>query len=62
MLVLINASETEVEFTLPPAPGEGWRLQLDTAAPTRANGKINKAVIAVPARGLQVLISVPGVA
>jgi len=32
LLLLLNAGETAVDFTL---PGEGWRLLLDTAAPSR---------------------------
>ena len=59
MLVLVNAGNTAVDFTLPPAPGAGWHLQLDTAAPASAADKTNQTVIAVPARGLQVLISAP---
>ena len=59
VLVLVNAGNTAVDFTLPPAPGAGWHLQLDTAAPASAADKTNQTVIAVPARGLQVLISAP---
>ena len=32
LLLLLNASETNVDFTL---PGEGWKLLVHTAAPQR---------------------------
>ena len=59
VLVLVNAGTAAVDFTLPSAPGEGWRLQLDTTAPSVSGGKDSQAFIAVPARGLLVLTSAP---
>ena len=57
--VVVNAGTAAVDFTLPSAPGEGWRLQLDTTAPSVSGGKDSQAFIAVPARGLLVLTSAP---
>ena len=64
LLVLINAGGQDAAFTLPPAPGEPWELQLDSAQPDlpRAGEWETSAACAVPARALLVLSSAPGAA
>lgn len=61
-LVLLNASEEEVEFTLPAAPFSEWRLLVDSArgfADTGRGGAID-ATATVPARSMMVAESVDG--
>ncbi len=73
LLVLMNAGTQEVAFTLPPAPGGDWVLQLDTAQDVtpRAGGRTTPAeaqaaatvtattTTMVSARGLLLLSSTP---
>ena len=37
LCLLFNASETPVEFSLPPTPAAGWHLSIDTANPARGD-------------------------
>ncbi|MGB8599840.1 MAG: glycogen debranching protein GlgX [Burkholderiales bacterium] len=62
LLVLINAGDEDVVFTLPSPPGTNWELQIDTAQPDlqRASAGISAAFAAVPARAMLVLSSAPG--
>ena len=63
LLVLINAGGQDVEFTLPPAPGGTWELQLDTTRPDlpRARAVVAPSA-AVRAHGLLLISSAPGAA
>ena len=62
LLVLLNAGELAVDFTLPAAPGGAWVLELDTA---RAGGLPARPLhhgaeaISVPPRALLLLASTP---
>jgi len=62
LLVLINAGSADIPFTLPPAPGGAWEMELDTARPdlSRASTGVGVPSVAVPARSLLVLSSAPG--
>ena len=64
LLVLMNAGTLDLVFTLPPAPGETWELQLDTTSPLlpRAGHKVAASSVTVPAHGLLILSSAAGVA
>ncbi|MBK8740322.1 MAG: glycogen debranching protein GlgX [Betaproteobacteria bacterium] len=59
LLVLINGSDGDIEFT-PPAPsGSAWTLLLDTADPAAATREFHAAAT-VPGRALLVLASAGG--
>ncbi len=62
LLVVINASAHDVEFTLPSAPYRAWEVQLDTTLPEPSVARINVAnsPLSVPAHGLLVLTSDSG--
>lgn len=61
LLVLLNAGAAETAFTLPPAPGGSWRLQLDSARPALTDDaqSSHRSAITVPAHALLVLTSAP---
>jgi len=61
LLVLINAGHGEVGFVLPPAPGEHWALQLDSAQAHLPQGVTitAPAQVTVPARALLLFTSTP---
>ena len=56
MLVLFNAGDDDVDFTLPAAPGGVWMLQLDSARPD-AISVASVSPVVVPSRALLILAS-----
>ena len=56
LLVLLNGAMEEVEFRLPPAPGEAWRLALDSS---QLAAGIGEQVAHLPGEAVLLLISSP---
>jgi hypothetical protein len=59
LLLLLNAAEDEVAFTLPDRAPAGWRLMFDTRAPdapTGGDGPVRHAGSAYPLVGRSVAL------
>ena len=59
VLVLMNAGADDTRFVLPPAPADGWRLEIDSAAPAHAAVVVTNPAVSLPAHALQVYTAAP---